>query len=300
MGHDHAGHRPGTYNTAFAVGVGLNLAFVVVELVYGKLSHSLALVADAGHNFSDVIGLVLAWAASVLGRMRATDRRTYGLRRLSILASLANAILLLVVTGALAWEAILRFGRLGEVAGPTMMVVSGVGVAVNAGTALLFRSGGKRDLNVRGAFLHLAADALVSVGVVITGLIIWKTGKYWLDPAASLIVSGIILVGTWSFLREALGLAIDAVPPGIDLREVRALLTGLEGVVAIHDLHVWAMSTTETALTAHLVMPDRADDAFLTRASSALHDRFEITHIALQVECGDSARGCIASAWACA
>ena len=299
MAHDHVGHQSATYNTAFAVGVGLNLTFVVVELVYGKRSHSLALVADAGHNFSDVIGLVLAWSASVLGRMRPTAGRTYGFRRLSILASLVNAVLLLVVTGAIAWEALLRVAAPGAVAGRTVMVVAGIGVVINASTAVLFWSGRKRDLNLRGAFLHLASDAVIALAVVVTGLLIWKTGWRWLDPTISLVVGVVILAGTWSLLRDSVGLAIDAVPAGVDIQQVRALLAGLDGVIAVHDLHVWAMSTTEVALTAHLVIPKPVDDEFLSHASHDLHDRFEIAHVALQVERASTGKGCAVSVGSC-
>lgn len=289
-GHDHG---PANYNVAFAIGVALNLGFVFVEAVYGVLAHSLALLADAGHNLSDVAGLLLAWGAMVLSRRKPTRRRTYGLRRSSILAALGNAVLLLIAVGAIAWEAILRLGNPAPVAGGTVMAVAGIGIVVNGVTALLFMTGRKKDVNIEGAFLHMAADAAVSLGVVIAGAAIKFTGWAWLDPVTSLAVVAVIMGGTWGLLRKSVNLAMDAVPEHIDPDEVRAYLAGLTGVTAVHDLHIWGMSTTEAALTAHVVRPQAGnDDAFLMRTAKELHDRFEIEHVTLQVERGDSGQHC--------
>lgn len=292
-GHHHGhSHGPGDYGRAFAVGVALNLGFVGLEAGYGLLSGSLALLADAGHNLSDVLGLLLAWGASVLARRRPTARYTYGLRRSSILAALANGVLLLVATGGVAWEAVRRFSSPSPVEGGVVALVAGVGILVNAGTALMFARGSKGDLNVRGAYLHMAADAAVSLGVVLAGLAILATGWGWLDPAVSLLVSAVIVWGTWGLLRDALGLALDAVPPGIEPDAVRTYLAGLPGVAEVHDLHVWGMSTTEAALTAHLVAPGGVDDAFFARVAKELHDRFGIEHPTIQVEGGSAAHPC--------
>jgi cobalt-zinc-cadmium efflux system protein len=290
-GHDHA---PANHDRAFAIGVALNLGFVAVEAIFGFLAHSLALVADAGHNLSDVLGLLLAWGAAVLARRRPTSRRTYGLRRSSILAAAVNATVLLVAIGAIAWEAIRRLDHPEPVAGRTVIGVAVVGIAVNATTALLFMKGRKGDLNIRGAFLHMAADAVVSLGVVLAGLAILATGWQWLDPAVSLGIGAVILVGTWGLLRDSVNLALDAVPEEVDAGDVRAYLAGLPGVVGVHDLHIWGMSTTETALTAHLVAAGdaRGDDVLLERVSRELHDRFGIEHATLQVEHGELCHGC--------
>ena len=299
MAHGHAhGHAHGSadYGRAFAIGVALNLGFVAVEAAFGLLSGSLALVADAGHNLSDVLGLLLAWGASVLVRRRPTLRRTYGLRRSSILAALVNAVFLLVAIGAIAWEAARRFGEPGPVAGGTVIGVALIGLAVNGATALLFLRGQRADLNIRGAFLHMAADAGVSLGVALAGVAILLTGWRWLDPAVSLAVVAIIFVGTWGLLRDSVNLALDAVPEGIDAAAVEAHLRGLPAVAGVHDLHIWAMSTTETALTAHLVLPGgRGGDALLARACRELRDRFGIEHSTLQVEHGDPAFPCACS-----
>ncbi|HEY7032990.1 MAG TPA: cation diffusion facilitator family transporter [Thermomicrobiales bacterium] len=290
---DHRDHRPPSRDRAFALGIALNLAYVAAEATFGVLSHSLALVADAGHNLSDVLGLALAWGAAWLSRRRPTPRRSYGLRRSSVFAALLNAVMLLIAVGAIAFEAIRRLLQPGEVAGTTMIWVAAVGVAVNAGTALLFASGRKGDLNIRGAFLHMAADAAVSCGVVVAGLVILATGWAWVDPVVSLVIAAVIVVGTWDLLRESVDLALDAVPEGIDPAQVKAHLVGLPNVAEVHDLHIWGMSTTETALTAHLVIPDApADDALLARACRDLHDRFGIAHATLQVERGDPAHPC--------
>ncbi len=284
-GHDHA---PKSFGTAFAIGTALNFAFVIVEVVFGIFAHSLALVADAGHNMGDVLGLLLAWGASALARMAPTERRTYGLRSSSILAALFNAIFLLVSVGAIAWEAIRRFGDPTEVAGGTVIWVSAIGIAINTATALLFMSGRKGDLNIRGAFMHMAADAGISAGVVVAGFVILATGLHWIDPVVSLAISIVIVWGTWGLLRDSVNLALQAVPEGIDLAEVKEYLVALPHVTAVHDLHVWPMSTTETALTAHLVRDvDRCDCSLLETACKDLHDKFEIQHATIQFETVD-------------
>ena len=278
--HDHA-----NYDKAFAIGITLNVSYVIVEAVFGAFSHSLALVADAGHNLSDVLSLLLAWGASRLSRMQPTERYTYGLRSSSILASLINAIILLIAIGAIAWEAIQRFNQRQEIPGGTVMAVAAFGVVVNALTALLFVKGRESDLNIKGAFLHMAADAGVSLGVVVAGFAIIRTGLSWIDPATSLLIVAIIAVGTWSLLRDSARLALHAVPPNIDANEVKAYLSALPEVVGVHDLHIWPMSTTETALTAHLEMPDGSSgDEFLHNVCKHLHDQFKIEHCTIQIE----------------
>lgn len=287
LGHPHS-HGHATHSRAFALGVGLNLTFIAAEVVFGLRAHSLALLADAGHNLGDVLGLGLAWGAIVLGQRPPTQRHTYGHRRASILAALANAILLLVAVGGIALEALQRLGRPEAVAGGVVMAVAGLGVVVNGLTALLFLSGRKQDINIRGAFLHMTADAAVSLGVVVAGFAMMRTGWLWLDPAVSLVIGAVIVWGTWSLLRESLRLAMDAVPQGVDLPAVEAYLESLPGVTAVHDLHIWGMSTTEIALTAHLVKPDaQVDDALLQRITRELHDRFGIEHATIQLERGD-------------
>ena len=289
-GHDHG---PTNYNRAFALGVALNVGFVVTEATFGILADSLALLADAGHNLSDVLGLLLAWGANALSRRQPTARRTYGWRSSSILAALLNAVILLVAVGGIAWEAIRRFGEPSQVGGMTVIWVAAVGVAINTATALLFMAGRKGDLNIRGAFLHMAADAGVSAGVVVAGVAILWTGWDWLDPAVSLIIAAVILVSTWGLLRDSVNLALDAVPSEIEPNAVSAYLQSLPGVEDVHDLHIWGMSTTETALTVHLLKPDaRDDDRLLTQATSELHSQFGIEHVTLQWERGDNPRPC--------
>ncbi len=288
MSHEHP-HPPSAraddLGRAFLVGIILNLAFVGIEGAFGVLAHSTALLADAAHNLSDVLGLVMAWGASALARRTPSSLHTYGFRRSTVLAALANAVLLLAAVGAVAWEAIGRFRAPTEPHGIMMMWVAAVGVAVNGVSALLFRRDSAHDANVRGAFLHLVADAAVSAGVVVAGAILWKTGWGWIDPATSLLVSAVVLVGTWSLLRDALHLAMDGVPRHIELGEVRAFLAGLPDVDAVHDLHVWAMSTTEVALTVHLVMPWRdCPPAFLAGLDHELEERFGIAHATVQLE----------------
>lgn len=284
-GHNHGG---GNYNRAFFISVALNTGFVIIEAVYGLVANSLALLADAGHNLSDVLGLLLAWGASILARRLPTARRTYGFRRSSILAALFNAILLLVASGAIAWEAVQRFLEPSPVSGGTIIGVAAVGIVINTASALMFLSGRERDLNIKGAFLHLVADAAVSVGAVLAGIAIVVTGKLWFDPVVSLIIVVVIVVGTWQLLQESLNLVTDAVPAGIEPLAVRTYLSELPGVVGVHDLHIWGMSTTETALTAHLVIPTGyPGDAFLARIAQELHDRFGIEHATVQIETGD-------------
>ena len=277
---------------AFAIGVALNTGFVVVEVAAGFMSGSMALLADAGHNLSDVLALLLAWGATVLARRAPTDRRTYGLRKGTILASLANAVFLLLAIGAIVSESLQRLGEPGTIATRIVMITAAIGVAINAATALLFMRGGKEDLNVRGAFLHMAGDAAISVAVVIGAGVIALTGLKWIDPALSLAIAGVIVFGTWGLLRDSVNLALDAAPRGIDVAEVRAWLAALPGVEEVHDLHVWAMSTTETALTAHVIRPANDDgDYFLHHACEELAHRFNIGHATLQVET-DAANAC--------
>ena len=287
MAHDHA-HGAQTTAAPFAVGVGLNLGFVALEVGFGLWADSLALLADAGHNLGDVLGLLLAWGANYLAGRRPSARRTYGLRRSTILAALLNAVLLLVAVGGIGWEAVRRLDRQpAPVSGLTIIGVAAAGVVVNAATALLFMGGRKRDLNVRGAYLHMAADAGVSAAVVAAGVVIGLTGWAWVDPAASLLVVAVVAVGTWGLLRESLDLALDAVPAGIDPAAVEAYLAGLPGIAAVHDLHVWGLSTTHAAVTAHLVKPDgRLDDILLARIADELRTRFGIAHVAIQLEQG--------------
>lgn len=285
---DGHGHPPADFGRAFAIGAGLNLAYIVVEVILGLAAHSLALVADAGHNLSDALGLAMAWGASVLSSQKPTARHTYGYRRSSILAALFNALFLLIALGAVSWEAMRRFWEPAPVSGPTVIVVAAAGIFINGLTAWLFMAGRKQDLNVRGAFLHMAGDAAVSAGVVLTGLIIAVTRWDWVDPAVSLAIAALILVGTWSLLRDSVRLSMDAVPPGIDPAKVHALLRRLPGVREVHDLHVWPISTTETALTAHLVVPDYLGEEDLLRmAAHELRQAFEIRHVTLQVERGE-------------
>jgi cobalt-zinc-cadmium efflux system protein len=290
MNHDHD-HAPANYDKAFAIGIALNVSYVAVEAVFGVLAHSLALIADAGHNLSDVLSLLLAWGASRLSQMQPTKRYTYGLRSSSILASLINAIILLIAIGAIAWEAIRRFNQPEEIAGGTVMAVAAFGVVINAATALLFVKGSESDLNIKGAFLHMAADAGVSLGVVVAGFAISRTGLYWIDPVTSLVIVAIIAVGTWGLLRDSARLALQAVPPGIDTNKVKEYLTALPEVVGVHDLHIWPMSTTETALTAHLEIPEGSGgDEFLHHVCKHLHDQFKIEHCTIQIE--QNAKAC--------
>jgi cobalt-zinc-cadmium efflux system protein len=293
--HDHAGHAhdhaPATFGRAFAIGVSLNLGFVIVEAIFGILSNSVALLADAGHNVGDVLALAIAWLASELVKRAPTARFTYGLRGSSILAALFNAVFLLVIVGAISWEAIRRLGAPEPVAGTTMMIVAAGGIVVNAVTAWLFAGGGS-DINLRGAFVHMASDALASAGVVVAGFVITLTGWLWLDPVVSLAINAAIVLATWSLLRESFGMAMAAAPSYIDPAAVRSFLSGQPGVAGVHDLHIWAMSTTEAALTCHLVMPGgHPGDAFLHRLAGDLAHRFRIDHSTAQIEI-DPATAC--------
>ena len=284
MPHDHD-HGPASYNRAFAVGVVLNVIYVVIEAGYGFWSGSLALLSDAGHNLSDVLGLLLAWGGHALARLGPSPRRTYGWRSSTILAALFNALILLAAIGGIGWEAVRRFFEPAELGGTTIIAVAAVGVVINTATALLFLRGRAHDLNIRGAFLHMAADAGISLGVVIAGIGIYVTGWTWIDPATSLLIVLVIFIGTWGLFKDSVNLAMDAVPKGIDPGEVGDYLSGLRGVVAVHDLHIWAMSTTEAALTVHLVKPSvEDDDQLLKDAQCELHDRFGIEHVTIQVE----------------
>ncbi|GGE09010.1 cobalt transporter [Polymorphobacter glacialis] len=288
--HGHS-HAPKDFGTAFAVGIGLNLAYVIAEAGFGVATGSMALLADAGHNLSDVLGLAVAWAGLRLATRAPSARFTYGLKRSGILAALANAVFLFVACGAIAVEAFRRLGDPQPVPGVTVMVVAGMGILVNGFTAWLFSggsgSGKDGDVNIRGAYLHMLADAGISAAVVVAGLIVLKTGAYWVDPALSLIVVAVILRGTWGLMRESVALALDAVPPGIDPEAVTAFLGERPGVAAVHHLHIWPMGTTDTAMTAHLVMPGgHPGDAVLAGLAHDVEHKFRIGHATFQVEIG--------------
>lgn len=299
-GHDHApghshghghSHAPANFDRAFAIGISLNIVYVLAEASAGLWTGSVALLADAGHNLSDVLGLAVAWGGATLARTPPSKRFTYGLKGSTILAALTNALLLLVALGAIVLEAAQRIGDPPAVPGLTVSVVAGIGIVVNGVTAWLFARGRKGDVNIRGAYLHMAADAAVSAAVVVAGIVIWATGLTWIDPVVSLVIAAVIFVQTWSLLRETVEMALAAVPRGIDFDAVADALRALPGVDRIHDLHIWPMSTTEPVLTAHLVMPGgTADDSFLAAARLMLHDRFGIGHATLQVETGGSGR----------
>ena len=289
-GHSHAhahAHAPASFDRAFAVGIALNLAFVVLEAGFGFWTNSVALLADAGHNLSDVLGLAIAWGGAALARAAPSKRFTYGLKGSTILAALANALLLLVAIGAIALEAVQRFADPAPVAGNTIAGVAAAGIVVNGLTAWLFARGRHGDVNVRGAFLHMVSDAVVSAGVVVAGLAIAATGAGWIDPVVSLVIAALIFWQTWGLLRETVEMSLDAVPRGIDYDAVERALAALPGVARIHDLHIWPMSTTEPVLTAHLEIPAGAPgDAFLAAAQDMLHHRFGIGHATLQIETG--------------
>jgi cobalt-zinc-cadmium efflux system protein len=290
-GHDHGAHShaPANYGRAFAFGITLNLIFVVIEAFYGFLAGSVALIADAGHNLFDVLGLTIAWGAWWLAKRQPTARFTYGMRGSTILAALLNALLLLVACGAIALEGVQRLADPRPVAGAVVMAVATAGIVVNLGTALLFLGGRAHDINLRGAFLHMVADGAVSAGVVVAGYLTLKTGLGWIDPATSLVIVVVILLGTWGLLRESVALAMDAVPDGIDPGAVTERLAAVPGVARIHHLHIWPTSTTQTALTAHLVMPGgHPGDAFLGRLSHMLEHDFGIGHATFQIETGDA------------
>ncbi len=296
--HNHSeGHHhhpaPNKQGLTFAITIFLNLAFVGVEFVYGFIVNSTALIADAGHNVSDVLGLLLSWGAIILARRQPSKRYTYGLRSTSILAALANAMLLLVACGAIALEAVHRFSQPPAIAGLTISVVAGVGIAINGLSALLLMKGSKGDLNIRSAYLHMAADTAVSLAVVIAGIAMLYTGWYWLDPAISLVIVVVIVIGTWGLLRESLQLALSAVPAQIDAPAIDAYLNQLKGVTDTHDLHIWGLSTTENALTVHLVMPGgHPGDAFMDDCVLTLKERFSVHHSTLQIELGTTDHAC--------
>jgi cobalt-zinc-cadmium efflux system protein len=293
--HDHSHHHHGhlraesdsRLDIRFSVGIALNAAFVVSEVIFGVIADSMALLTDAAHNLFDVLGLLLAWWAIRLARKRPTEQRTYGYRKVTILAALANSMLILVAIGAIVWEAALRLGDPPKVQGQLMMLVAGIGVLINTGSALLFRHGRQHDVNLRAAFVHLAADAAISVGVVVAGLLIIWTGTAWIDPVVSLAISATILVGTWSLLKSSFNLAMDAVPPHIRIREVESHILEHSGVLDVHDLHIWAMSSTETALTAHLITERPWSTQALRDLSGDLQKTFGLNHVTIQIEPAD-------------
>ena len=283
--HDHSHSHAANYDRAFIIGIALNVLFVLVEAFYGWQAESLALLSDAGHNLSDVLGLLMAWGGFYLARLRPNQKHTYGWGRATIMAAMFNALILLIAIGGIAWEAVSRFSHPVPIQGGIVMLVAAVGVVINGITAWLFMSGNKDDLNLRGAFLHMAADALVSLGVVIAGAIYVWTGWEWLDPAISLVIAVVILLGTWGLLRQSLHLSLDGVPASIELDKVKNYLLALPEVSEVHDLHVWAMSTSEIALTVHLVVRDEHPDGdFLNRVAGKLHDNFGIEHPTIQIE----------------
>jgi cobalt-zinc-cadmium efflux system protein len=283
-GHTHS-HAPVDFGRAFAIGISLNLAFVAAETVFGFLANSMSLLADAGHNLSDVLGLVVAWAGATMARRAASPRFTYGFKKAPILAALANSLFLLIAVGAIGAEAIRRLFHPSTTEGGTVMIVAAIGIIINGATALLFARGRHHDLNIRGAYLHMAADAGVSAAVVFAGLVIVWTGQRWVDPVMSLAVAVVILWSSTGLLKESVWMSLAGVPSGIDVDVVEAELAQLDGVETVHDLHVWPLSTTETALTAHLVAPQIiSTDELLIAARRMLHDRFHIEHCTLQVE----------------
>lgn len=292
----HHHHEAPDYNRAFAIGVSLNVIFVVIEVFYGVLADSLALITDAGHNLSDVLGLLLAWGANYLAGKQPSPRRTYGYSRATILASMFSGLLLLAAVFVISWEAVNRFIEPAEPVGQTIMTVAAIGVVINAVTAWFFVAGKDHDLNIRGAYLHMAADALVSLGVVVSGFLIWRFGLKWFDPMSSLLIALVIFWSTWGLLRDSMNLAIDGVPSHMDPQEVRDWLAAQAGVDGMHDLHIWPMSTTETALTAHLLMSKPPqDDEFLHRLARELEVRFRISHATFQIERGDASHPCMQS-----
>ena len=291
MAHEHAHNVPVAYARRFAIGIGLNVLFVIAEVAFGLMANSSALLADAGHNISDIMGLAFAWAASWMATIKPKGKYTYGLRKTTILVSILNALLLFGAVALIAWDAVEKLKNPQPVAGNSVMIVAGFGIVINTITAMLFYKGQKTDLNIKGAFLHMAADAAVSLGVVIAGLFIQLTGRMWIDPAVSFLIILVILWSTWRLFAESLNLALDAVPKHINIEKVRDYLLHKEGVTSIHDLHIWAMSTTQVALTVHLVMPKGASDAFITRLQQELSDTFSIGHTTFQIESKDLQAG---------
>lgn len=290
MAHNHSNqqghsHAPANFGRAFAIGTLLNAGFVIVEFIYGYHANSLALMADAGHNLGDVLGLLAAWGASIAMQRRSSPDRTYGLKGTTILAALGNAVLLLVTTGGIAWEAIQRLGQPVTIHSTIVIAVAAIGILVNGFTALMFMRGSKDDLKVKAAFQHMAYDALIAFGVVIGGVIMWRTGFGLIDPLLSLVICIVIIWGTWGLLKDSVHLALQGTPRNISHSEVQDFLSSLTGVIEVHDLHIWAMSTTEPVLTAHIVLStDQDADALLDQATRGLHDRFEIEHTTLQIE----------------
>jgi len=292
MAHSHGHTHQVTHGKAFAIGIALNIIFVAIEIVYGLIANSSALLADAGHNASDVLGLAFAWAAAWLASLKPSGKYTYGLRKTTILVSILNAILLFGAVTAIGWDAVIKLQNPQPVGGTQIMIVAGIGVVINTITALLFIKGQKDDLNIRGAFLHMAADAGVSLGVVVAGLLILLTGKLWIDPVMSFIIIAVILWGTWRLFSDSVNLALDAVPKNIDVEKVRSFIEEKEGVENLHDLHIWAMSTTQVALTAHLVMPNGNNDRFITDLQKELSEKFNIGHTTFQIENSDLQQLC--------
>lgn len=293
MGYEHH-HAIENYDRAFALGIGLNIVFVIIEAIYGGLAGSMALLADAGHNLSDVFSLVLAWGATVLAARAKTQKRTYGLRKATVMASLLSAMLLLVALGWIALEAFKRFSQPEPVAEVTVIVVAAIGVVINAATALLFVKGQQHDLNIKGAYLHMVADAAISLGVVLGGVIILYTGWLWLDPLISIFIVVAVFIGTWALLRDSLNYAMDAVPSGIDVATIHAYFLQHKRVERVHDLHVWPLSTTQVALTVHLVVSDACiDNTFLCELQRDLHHDFGIAHSTIQLESLDGKNFCM-------
>ena len=291
--HNHSHTHEQNFNQAFLIGIILNVVYIVVEVIYGIIINSMALLADAGHNFSDVLGLLLAWGASFLAKTVSTEKRTYGMRKSTILAALFNAIILMIAVGAITIEAVRKLIYPEPVQGQTMIIVAAIGFVINAITALLFMKGREKDLNIKGAFLHMAADAGISFGVAIAGLIIVLTGWLWVDSTIGLVIVIVITIGTWGLLKESFHLSMDAVPKEIDLKKVGEYLKSIQGVKEVHDLHVWAMSTTETALTAHLVIPNETkDDYFLKKICGELNSKFGIGHSTIQIEKSAQSANC--------
>jgi len=284
-------HAPKDFGRAFAIGISLNIAFVVIEAGFGFSANSMALIADAGHNLSDVLGLIVAWAGAMMARTAPSPRFTYGLKKASILSALANALFLLVAVGAIVAEAVRRFFHPSPAEGGTVMIVATIGIVVNGVTALLFMRGRADDINIRGAFLHMAADAVVSAAVVGAGLLILLTGHQWIDPTMSLVIAAVIFWSTFGLLKESVGMSLAGVPSGVAVEEVEDALGQIDGVIGVHHIHVWALSTTEIALTAHLIAPEGRTDRLVERARHMLHDRFRIGHCTIQVERRDAQDG---------
>lgn len=294
-GHSHGccAHEPKDFGRAFMFGILLNTLFIIAEVIWGLKANSLALLADAGHNASDVLALAIAWGASSLGKRQPSARFTYGMRGSSIIASLANAVMLLVVVGGIGWESLMRLAQPVPSEGYTIIVVAAIGVLINGATALFFLSGRKGDINIRGAYLHMVADAAISLGVVVSGFLFLKTGWLWLDPVASLAIAGIIIIGTWGLLVESVEMALHAVPKGIDLAAVKDYLRKTPGVSEVHDLHIWSMSTTEIASSMHIVTPKQhPGDGFIRDIAQRLQREFGITHTTVQIEIGDTGTDC--------